>query len=113
MIYMNFFPHLEMSSQRLMMFTLLHLPFVLFSFLKTSICALGLNQDMYIGCGNAFLVVDVLLKLMLLLKLKLGTNVGTMDSKEIFFMGVCHVVHLVDLCMGAHLVVCYGTLNFI
>ncbi len=43
---------------------------------------------MYIGCGNAFLVVDVLLKLMLLLKLKLGTNVGTMDSKEIFFMGV-------------------------
>ncbi len=96
-----------------MMFTLFHLPFVLFSFTKTSICALRLNQKIYIGYGNAFLVVDVLLKLMLLLKLKLGTNVGTMDSKEIPFMGVFHVVHLVDLHMGGHLVVCYGTLNVI
>ncbi len=68
---------------------------------------------MYIGYGNAFLVVDVLLKLILLLKLKLGTNVGIMDSKEIPFMGVCHVVHLVDLHMGGHLVLCYGTLNVI
>jgi hypothetical protein len=96
-----------------MMFTLLHFPFVLFSFMKTSICALRLDQKMYFGYGNAFLVVDVLLKLMLLLNLKLGTNVGTMDSKEIPFMGVCHVVHLVDLHIGGHLVVCYGTLDII
>ncbi len=86
-----------------MISTLFHFPFALITFLQNQICTSGSNPSTYIGYSNTFFdsggVIEV--------SVKIVTKVrsGSIDCKEIFFLKVHHAAHLVDLLMGAHLVI--------